>query len=201
MNGQTARLETCRSCITNLSFDAIIETGAYRGVTTEWLASFFPIPVYSIEINPKYYFFSKKRLNSKPNVKFFLGSSEDVLSSNLKTKLKNKNLFIYIDAHWEKYLPIREEITTIDSISNNYILLIDDFKVPNDNGYEYDDYGQAGSCTLDYIINLLNKELKIFFPSVPSKKETGYKRGYVFIAKGKENINFLDKIDLLIRSN
>ena len=94
MNGQTARLESCRRCLTNLSIDAIIETGTFRGVTTEWFSSFSPIPVYSIEINPRYYFFSKKRLRLKQNVNLFLGSSEEVLSKKLKGKLNNKSLFI-----------------------------------------------------------------------------------------------------------
>ena len=40
MNGQTARLEIVREIITELDIALIVETGTFRGVTTQWFTQF-----------------------------------------------------------------------------------------------------------------------------------------------------------------
>jgi hypothetical protein len=48
MNGQTARLEAVRQIFYRCGIQSIIETGTFRGTTTEWLAA-FDVPVITIE--------------------------------------------------------------------------------------------------------------------------------------------------------
>lgn len=200
MNGQTARLEICRRCLTGMPIDAVMETGTYRGVTTEWFAS-FGHPVYSIEIDPKLHYFSKQRLANMRNVNLYLGDSKAVISEKLRNALNGKNVFAYLDAHWRDYLPLREEISDICSLATNFTILIDDFMVPSDVGYEYDDYGSNGACTLEFIKPSLTPEMAIYFPTTPAAHETGRKRGYVIIGCGKQTLEFLDTMDLLKRNN
>ena len=49
MNGQTARLETTRQIIVNLKIERIIETGTYRGTTTEWMSIYEGAQVVKME--------------------------------------------------------------------------------------------------------------------------------------------------------
>jgi hypothetical protein len=47
--------------------------------------------------------------------------------------------------------------------------MIDDFAVPNDAGYGYDDYGPGRALVFDYIRSALTMhQLQAFFPSTPS---------------------------------
>ena len=67
----------------------------------------------------------------------------------------------------------------------NWILLIDDFCVPGDSGYAYPSYGHNKTLNFSYISKLVEKyNLEVYFPSIPSSIETGYKTGYVFLSNG-----------------
>lgn len=198
MNGQTARLEICRRAITGSGIDAILETGTYRGVTTEWFSS-FGIDVYSIEIDEKCHLFSKKRLAKNENVHLVQGDSKSAIGEKLADKLRDRNIFAYLDAHWHEHLPLREEVTDLNALTDQFVIIIDDFKVPSDPSYEYDDYGPNGSCTIEFLAPSISNELEVYFPTTPAKHETGRKRGYCVLAKGAENIAYLNKMDLLER--
>ncbi|MDA9345643.1 hypothetical protein N9R74_02150, partial [bacterium] len=133
------------------------------------------------------------------NVHLVLGDSQDTISKKLAYALKNKTVFAYLDAHWQEHLPLRDEIADISALASDFVILIDDFKVPSDDNYEYDDYDQNGACTLEYIAPALSGSMAVFFPTTPAAEESGRKRGYVVIGRGKEIISKLEKIDLLAR--
>jgi predicted O-methyltransferase YrrM len=196
MNGQTARLEICRRAITGAGIDVILETGTYRGVTTEWFSG-FGIDVYSIEIDEKCHLFSKMRLEKNTNVHLVQGDSKSAIGEKLSNKLRDRNVFAYLDAHWREHLPLREEVSDLSALTETFIIIIDDFKVPNDPSYEYDDYGANGSCTLEFLSSSISSDMRVYFPTTLAKHETGRKRGYCILAKGADNIAFLDKMDLL----
>jgi hypothetical protein len=55
---------------------------------------------------------------------------------------------------------------------------VDDFQVPGDSGYGYDDYGPGKALTLDYVRPLRDQYgLRVYFPSAPAADETGACRG------------------------
>lgn len=199
MNGQTARLEVCRRILTELDVEVVLETGTYRGVTTEWLAA-FGRPVHSIEVEPRFHHFARRRLEHCPNVTLVLGNSQTAIEGELATALRNKSVFAYLDAHWREHLPLKEEIAAIAELARDFVILIDDFQVPNDPGYVFDDYGPVGACTLDFIAPALPPEAAIYHPTTPSENETGRATGYVVLAQGNANITRLDGLDLLRRN-
>jgi hypothetical protein len=112
MNGQTSRLEATRQIIFALEIEYIVETGTFRGTTTEWFGQ-FGIPVDTVEISTQCFSFSKARLAKIPGISVFLGSSVPFLKKRTLDTLKNKVHFFYLDAHWEDYLPLREELELI----------------------------------------------------------------------------------------
>ena len=54
--------------------------------------------------------------------------------------LKMKKILFYLDAHSDDDYPLQDEIKYIVENYKNFILLIDDFQVPEDDGYGYDSY-------------------------------------------------------------
>jgi hypothetical protein len=186
MNGQTARLETTRQIIVNLKIKRIIETGTYRGTTTEWFSQ-FRIPVETVEISDRYFVFSKVRLANRKNVTVFRGSSIEFLKTRMSgaTSDPNDPVLFYLDAHWNDYLPLREELELIFACCRNPIVLIDDFKVPDDPGYGYDNYGPNKALTLEFVAASRIPQLSCFFPSIPSHEETGARRGYAVLTSSE----------------
>ena len=63
--------------------------------------------------------------------------------------------------------------------------MIDDFQVPDDPGYGFDDYGEGKVLNLDYLRDVISKfDISVFFPICRSEQETGAKRGCVVLARG-----------------
>jgi hypothetical protein len=93
-------------------------------------------------------------------------------------------LFAYLDAHWNADLPLAEELEIIFSRRPEAVVMVDDFEVPGDVGYSYDDYGPNKALDADYIAPVVARHyLERFYPSTPSEAETGMKRGCVVLSK------------------
>lgn len=169
MNGQTARLEIVRALLHAVRPVRIIETGTYRGVTTEWLAG-FGVPVLTIEADDLSFHFARRRLARFAHVRAAHGDSVDVLR---KEPREDEPVFLYLDAHREAYLPLRDELHTIFDRMPRAVVLIDDCAVPEDAGYGYND-----ALNVQYLErSKLPATSRVFFPTVPSREETGHRRG------------------------
>ena len=85
-------------------------------------------------------------------------------------------------AHWYQDLPLADEIDIIAGAWRDYAILVDDFKVPGDDGYAYDDYGPGKCLDMDYLKPVLARnQLRAFFPTTRSKDESGGRPGYVVV--------------------
>src|SRR4051794_35336596 len=62
MNGQEFRRTIVRSLAREIAFDRVIETGTFRGSSTEFLRNVFGVPVETVEGHPRFYTYSRKRL-------------------------------------------------------------------------------------------------------------------------------------------
>jgi hypothetical protein len=186
LNNQKCRQNIFREIAMRFKPVAIIETGTYVGTTTEFFAD-TGLPVYSIESDARHYGYAAVRLRKRRNVELHLGDSREGLTHVLNGPLsaqKTSPFFVYLDAHWnESDLPLFEELNIIFSSCPKAIVMIDDFQVPFDPGYAYDDYGPDKSLTLNYIAPVVQTyRLCTYFPAVSAKDETGAKRGCVALA-------------------
>lgn len=199
MNGQTARLEIARELLEHCGVTRIIETGTFRGTTTEWFAS-FGIPVLSAELSPRFAEFSRIRLRKTPFVRIVTANSVDLLKKLVREGdgLTEPTLF-YLDAHWYDHLPLREEYEIISEHFAHPIILIDDFQVPDDPGYTFDDYGNGKALTLDYLRPAFRPEPEIFFPATAARWETGARRGCTVITTDKTIAQRIDAAIPLLR--
>jgi hypothetical protein len=137
------------------NIDVGIETGTFYGSTTACLSLIFD-QVHTIEISNYQYNAAKRRLQNLQNVECHLGSSEHVLQQILPTLIDNRIIF-YLDAHWNAYWPLLDELETISKThKDNCIIVIDDFKVPGRNDIAYDALG-SDECSYEYIKEKLSK--------------------------------------------
>jgi hypothetical protein len=139
--------------------------------------------VYTVEISQRYYGFVRARFTFNGSVHCHQGDSRPFLRRVLPL-VSAAPAFFYLDAHWEADLPLREEVEIIFEGHQQAVVMIDDFQVPGDSGYEFDDYGNGQALTLDYLrAPLEDFGLEAYFPASTSSRETGVKRGCIVLAR------------------
>lgn len=197
-NGVGGRKRIFRELLDKYDFHHIVETGTYLGDTSGYMAATSGKPVFTCELNPSLYRLAKMRLKDIPSVRLHNMDSRSFLSQLKKNAdITGKDCFIYLDAHWGKDNPLREEISLIASSWDQFIIMIDDFQVPGDSGYVHDDYG-----TLEYVdMPRLKRHhnLRAYFPSMPSGDESTRPTGCVVMARNDPFGERLDEVGSLRR--
>lgn len=182
-NGQMIRHKTISKIIEDFKPTVCIETGTYLGSSTPYLASYADAPTYTIEIEKLTYGKAKNRHASnfsELGILHILGDSaheiEKVLS---KMDPRSDKVLAYLDAHWLEAIPTKAELNKLVAWGGEWIAIIDDFHVPHDSGYSFDQYGDV---TIGKSQVPESPDIRTFAPSAASSKETGAKRGtgYVF---------------------
>lgn len=185
-NGQAGRRAIFDAIMSTVAPALILETGTYLGTTTELLAE-TGIPIVSVEANARNFGFAYRRICRFRNVELRLGDSRVEARRALdlhRGVLSSRPLFAYLDAHWNKDLPLAEELDIVFAHCRNAVAMVDDFRVPHDPGYGYDDFGPGLALDQSYIAPPAEAHrLTAFYPTLPSSKETGMRRGCVVLAK------------------
>lgn len=135
--GDTFARDKFKSIIDDYGIEVVVETGTYLGSTTRHLASWCK-EVHTIEVNEKNYLQASKNLRDSP-ARLWLGNSAQVLDKVLAL-VKGKPMFIFLDAHWESYNPLPEELRVIARHGLKPIIAIHDFKVPGHPELGFDSY-------------------------------------------------------------
>lgn len=181
MNGQRERRLMVRELFEAVPVDVIVETGTYRGTTTEFLALVGGVPVRSVESNPRYARYSQLRLAGFPDVEVEQGDSRSFLKRLGQEIPSEETVFFYLDAHWYEDLPLRDEVQIIAATWSSAIVLVDDFQVADDPGYGYDDYGPGKSLDESLLPWTDLKGWVVRYPTAQSVRETGARRGSVVL--------------------
>jgi len=199
-NGQKGKKYIFNDILSVYRFSNVLETGTYIGDTAGYMAERSQLPVHSCEINQIFFSLAKMRLKAFPSISLYHLDSRDFLDllSN-RPEITRNECFVYLDAHWGKNLPLKEEISVIASRWEKFIIMIDDFQVPDDDGYIFDSYGPFDRLNLPYLRKTLAKyDLCTFFPSMPSREESRTRpTGCVILAKNNEYAHPLRQIPSL----
>jgi len=197
LNRQKGREKIVIDIFRNVPVEVVVETGSFRGGSTEFFAKTFKLPVHSVELNPVYHRYVCLRLSNLKGLHLVQSDSRDFLRKlTLEKSIASKFPFFYLDAHWWEDLPLMEEIRIIAKAWCKFVVLVDDFRVPGDQGYGFDDYGAGKILELQSFREFKNLNLACFFPTLPSSEETGLKRGCV-VFSDTETANILKKIESL----
>ncbi len=180
-NGQRERTEIIHELVEAFMPATCIETGTFYGFTAAHLAG-FGVPVYTIERDPGLRAISRLRLlRQKGTVRVLAGDSASVLPK-LASDPGIRDPFVYLDAHWGDRPPLVTEVETVLGRWSECVIVVDDFLVPHDGGYGHDTYaGQA--LSLDMLS--LPDGVIAAYPSLPAERETGARRGTLFLGQGR----------------
>jgi hypothetical protein len=181
-NGQRARQAAFLEVIQLLQVNAIIETGTFRGSTTQFIAEHTTEPIWTVEARLRFYHFARLRLARFHHVHISFNDSRTFLQRlAADSTVPKRGVFFYLDAHWYEDLPLRDEIKIVTRHWSEIAIMVDDFQVPNDSDYKFDDYGGDRKLCLQYLGPLSQYGLQAFFPSVSATDETGMRRGSVVL--------------------
>ncbi len=177
LNGQDGRKAVVRQIAAKVDVRLVIETGSFRGYSTRFFARAFKCPVWTVEANPRWHAHTRARLALSRRVTVTHGDSRECLRALTKQADRGDVVFAYLDAHWEQDVPLREEIALIASTWPRAVVMIDDFQVPGDPGYEYDDWGPGIRFTAELLETCDLIGWTVLYPTLPSNEETGRARG------------------------
>ena len=177
-NGQVKRMEIFRAILDVSKISMIVETGTCRGATTEYMARNFNGPIYSCDLNQRYFEYAARRLAGWTNVEVQFTDSRRLLQQIFELPLlRDRVVFLYLDAHWNKDLPLLGEISLILNSQISAVAMIDDFEVPFDQDYGYDTYGRGKKLCLQMLSCFRDQMKYAYFPALPAVKESGPRRG------------------------
>ena len=80
---------------------------------------------------------------------------------------KQRSTLFYLDAHGREHLPLGDELDLIHDNYRRWIIVVDDFKVPGDSGYAFDDCGPGRVLDIDYLRSTKVRDAPIFFRAFP----------------------------------
>lgn len=133
------------------SVEAAMETGTYHGHTTLAL-SFLCEFVVTAELDPLKAATAETLFQSagRHNIRLIRKSSLDAIAE-VRDELKNHRSLYYLDAHWNDYWPLLDELKAIASITGpKPVIVIHDFQVPGHPDLSFDTY-KGVSLNLDYV--------------------------------------------------
>jgi hypothetical protein len=165
-----------------------IETGSCFYVTSEWLGNNFE-QVFTCEINYEYAKFGLHRVENMPNVKYAMIDSVSYIRDILPLIIKETDNCIYfLDAHWNDFCPLLDEINLIGEIKTNQppIIAIHDFYTGNPE-HGHDTYhGQP--FTYEWIepsLKVLESKLNCKYEYYYNSESEGANRGIIYLTPKK----------------
>ena len=181
-NGQERRRELVAELLRAIEFRAIVETGTFTGATTSHLRAVSRLPVYSVESESRFHHHARFRLRRDPGVHLTLGDTRQFLRAlAADPRFPRRGVLFYLDAHWATDLPLAEELAIIGDTFHDSVIVIDDFRVPDDSGYGYDNYGAGKSLELSYLPATTRTQFSVFWPAARADEETGMRRGAIVL--------------------
>lgn len=130
------------------------ETGTYHGLSSKIVSDYFD-KVITIENNPNFYQIASNNLKDIQNCNLYLGNSPEIMNQCLEKN--NSGIFFFLDAHWEHYWPLLDELKVIKEKNLKPVIAIHDFYVPDENGnakFAFDSY-HGQSLNFDYIKDVI----------------------------------------------
>jgi hypothetical protein len=170
-----------------------VETGANVGSSLCYLAGNFPrLQCYSCEPDAEAFQFARQKAGALANVRLYHEASPQFFHTvaGQQPGFCGRDTVFWLDSHGYGFRwPLREEIEFITGHFDSAHIFIDDFKVPGQPQFLFDEYdGQI--CGLELIADRLAKNLdyRFTFPCYQDKTSTHHPlKGWVLITYGRAN--------------
>tara|TARA_B100000035_G_C21036462_1_gene571242 strand:- start:4735 stop:5412 length:678 start_codon:yes stop_codon:yes gene_type:complete len=182
------QMEIILNILNDEKLESFIETGSYMGKTVYFVGKNFPnLKCYSCEIDRNSYSIAYEQIKDLNNVNLQLVPSPDAVY-NINKKFDNniyeKKTLFWLDAHWHTD-PLYHELLYITKNFKNFIIIVDDFEIPYDDGFWTDGYNIKK--IKPFIVK--KDKLKYYMPSYSSKDECCKKNAVGYIVITNMDIN------------
>ena len=192
LNGQRERRRIVAEVIRKSEVAAFVETGTNRGATAAHVRRKFDLPVWTVELMPRFYALCRWRFRGDPDVHLHLGDSRSFLRE-MATKLPGERCLFYLDAHWYDDLPLADELRIIAGAWDEWVVVVDDFKVEGDPKYYYDDYGPGRALEYSYLPLDEISPCAAFYPVALGMEESFPWRGCIVLGQGEKVVAALEE--------
>ena len=187
---------------------AFIETGANVGSTLAYVARVHPsLRCLSCEPDSSAHEAAMKNAGKYPNVFLLHGTSQEFISYLDKNEewVFAEACMFWLDAHGYGFeWPLKKELEFITQKFKTGYILIDDFKVPGQERFGYDQY-QEQICSYDYIKGVLNpaKTYQLYYPTYQDKTSKHHSlRGWGLLVFGHDDFSIpgqvADKVERVL---
>ena len=190
MNGQRERRRLVGEVVRRTGVTAFVETGTNHGATTAYARRKFDLPVWTVEIMPRSFELCRWRFRDDPNVHVYLGDSRPFLRL-VSAELSRRRCLFYLDAHWYTDLPLADELRIIANCWEEWVVVIDDFRVEGDPKYYFDDYGPGRTLEFDYLPSEDIAPYEAFYPAASGLEESYPWRGCIVLGRGDTVVSAL----------
>lgn len=180
--------------------NVFVETGTNVGSTLAYVArSYSRLRCLSCEPDQSAFGQASANAGKYSNVTLFNGTSQQFikyLSMNEPGIFSEKCLF-WLDAHGYGFeWPLKKELSFITGEFDSGYILIDDFKVPGRDYFEYDQY-QDQICSYDFVKGALNqdKQYQLYYPTYSDKTSKFHPlRGWGLLLFGHDDFRIPDQL-------
>jgi hypothetical protein len=204
-NGQVLRTAAFRAIARHRPAE-VVETGAHRGTTSEFMAQAVECPVRTTELHPYYFEFARLRFEEARrlgapwarSLRLDAADSVTFLTGLLAEAPARDGLsFYYLDAHGD-YLggepppdPMNEELRLIRGARRHCIVMVDDFAVADDPGYVVEEVKSLADIAPSL------PSFDAYFYPIAARHDTGMLRGCIVLSGSPEATALLAGIDEL----
>jgi len=136
LNGDIVVQKIVQKIVQENNIETIMETGTHVGHSTAFFSKLAK-NVITTEIDEGWLNEAKNNLKDATNIQFFMGDSATILAEEL-TKLENKKVFLFLDAHFNNDLALDRELKAIAESKVIPYIMVHDFQVPDRKGLGYD---------------------------------------------------------------
>ena len=172
----TVMLARFKEIVAEYRIQAIIETGIHHGLSTVLLSEMAPT-VFAIDNYWQSLMISAVNLTGRKNVVLCAGNSPDVLWA-LRSVLPDQTLY-FLDAHWQDYWPLLDEIKTIKPGTG--VIVLHDIVVPSHPELGFDAY-KGQPLDYAYVKDVLTQWSPTHRVEYNTKSEgTAHPRGVAYI--------------------
>jgi hypothetical protein len=168
-----------------------VETGANVGSSLCYLARNFPgVQCYSCEPDRESFEFARQKAAKLANVHLYHEASPQFFHTvtGQQPGFCGRDTVFWLDSHGHGFRwPLREEIEFITGHFESAFVFIDDFKVPGQPQFLFDEY-EGQTCGLELIADSLTKNLdyRFILPSYRDKTSGHHPlKGWVLISYGR----------------
>ena len=166
---------------------AFVETGTFYGHTSAYVRKTFKTSVYTSEINTTHYFVSKLNLIWFAGIISTLSNSSEFVANICNKGTLGDNPMFYLDAHFYEHMPLPDELLNIGNLCEKAIIVIDDFLIPSQPEFLYDEYPgiRIDLELVETTLSQIRKDIDVYLPNYdPRLDPTGKGIGFAVILLG-----------------